>query len=192
MGEISNGPTGWSDDRFTDLVEENFDDIWRYARYRCGSDADADDFVANVLAVAWRRRADMPEPPATRLWLFGVAKRVLSDQRRTSRRKNNLQTKLRLVRSEDRYEITERSDDLWVALSKLNSDDREILLLKAWDGLAVSEMAAIFECTPNAMSLRLSKTRTKLADEIQKLSKKDLGTPGHVTVDPKFRKENHG
>lgn len=78
---------------FSDMFEEHFDDLWRFARRRCNSSSDADDIVAETFAVAWRRRADVPVD-ATRLWLFGVARHVLNNQRRSSVRRDRLRLRL--------------------------------------------------------------------------------------------------
>lgn len=39
---------------------------------------DAEDLVAQVSVVSWRRVEDLPAPPADRLWLFGIAHRVVA------------------------------------------------------------------------------------------------------------------
>ena len=40
------------------------------------------DALARTFEIAWRRIADVPDEP--KAWLFGVARRVLSDQRRSA------------------------------------------------------------------------------------------------------------
>jgi RNA polymerase sigma-70 factor (ECF subfamily) len=57
---------------------------------------------------------------------------------------------------------------LWSALSALSADDRELLNMRAWDELAVGEIATILGCTANAASGRLHKARIRLAEELRR------------------------
>jgi RNA polymerase sigma-70 factor, ECF subfamily len=49
----------------------------------------AHDAVAETFLVAWRRFDEVPRDPLP--WLYGVARRVLADQRRAGRRRASLQ-----------------------------------------------------------------------------------------------------
>lgn len=51
---------------------------------------DAADVVAQVFSVAWRRFEVVPNPPAGRLWPYGVARRMVADHRRSSLRRQRL------------------------------------------------------------------------------------------------------
>ncbi|MCO8271077.1 hypothetical protein M1L60_10780 [Actinoplanes sp. TRM 88003] len=68
--------------------EEHFNRLWlehapavlRYARRRV-DDEQADEVVAETFVVAWRRLAEIPA--AELPWLFGVARRVSANVRRS-------------------------------------------------------------------------------------------------------------
>src|ERR1700685_1271795 len=64
-----------------------------YARRRVGNN-DAGDVIAQVFSVAWRRFDIVPAPPQDRLWLFGVARRLVADHRRSSLRRLRLHQRL--------------------------------------------------------------------------------------------------
>jgi RNA polymerase sigma-70 factor (ECF subfamily) len=160
----------------TDLFKAMFDQhlpaVWRFARRRCESSADADDVAAETFAVAWRRRADAPPPDEMALWLFGVARRVLANQRRANDRRGQLQ--LRLVGAAARTPAAPPADHrlnhrtgLAEALASLHPDDRELLLLRAWDGLGIQEIAGLLGCSQNAASIRLHRARGRLARALE-------------------------
>jgi RNA polymerase sigma-70 factor (ECF subfamily) len=71
------------DDRvaFERLYRQHFEAIYAYVVRRAAR-ADSADLVADVFATAWRRIADVPGPPEEKLWLFGVARRVVSQHNR--------------------------------------------------------------------------------------------------------------
>ncbi len=72
-------------DRFTRVYEEHHKAILAYCLRRTSAH-DAHDAAAEVFSVAWRRLDDMPTGDGQLLWLYGVAKNVLSHQRRSAGR----------------------------------------------------------------------------------------------------------
>jgi len=127
------------DEQFRALFAENFDDVWRFARRRVNGAAEAEDVAAEVFAVAWRRREEIPAD-AVRLWLFGVARFVLSNQQRESGRRSRLM--LRLAGARQEHQPPPEVDGVvWQSLAALSAGDRDLLLLRAWDGLRVPEIA---------------------------------------------------
>jgi hypothetical protein len=72
--------------RFAALYQAYYRPILAYAVRRAAPGEDAADIVADVFTTAWRRIGELPEPPADRLWLYGVAQRVLAGRRRPARR----------------------------------------------------------------------------------------------------------
>ena len=162
-------------------MRDNFDDVWKFIRRRTSNSSDADDVTSQVFATAWRRRSDMAAGDEQRLWLFGVARLSLSNHWRTTRRQSNLH--LRLVETATDAPPAMEVDDgrLATAFAALSADDRDVLQLRAWDGLAVTEIASLLGCTPNAVSLRLHKARRRL--ELL-LDEKDRPRAGHVAAEP--------
>ncbi len=183
-------PDPSDDELFRRLFDAHFDDLWRFARRRSHSSAEADDITAEVFAVAWRRRNELPDP-GVRLWLFGVARHVLANHRRSNERQRRLQLRLIDSHRDDRPEIMDSpAERLRAALASLSDDDRDVVLMRCWDGLAVTDIAAVLGCTPNAVSVRLHKARRRLIDQ---LLQTDSVTSGHVSVDPQPRTEDrHG
>src|ERR1044072_5878697 len=69
------------------MYRQTHEQILGYAMRRCSSPEDAADVVAETYVVAWRRIAELPRGEAGRLWLYGVARRVLANHRRGERRR---------------------------------------------------------------------------------------------------------
>jgi RNA polymerase sigma-70 factor (ECF subfamily) len=74
------------EDEFATIYSENYQPLLGYALRRCRSPDDAADVVAETFTVAWRRSDDVPAGEETRLWLYGVARRVLANHHRGERR----------------------------------------------------------------------------------------------------------
>jgi len=173
---------------FRVLFDQHFADLWRFARRRVGTAADADDIAAATFAVAWRRRADLPAGPDRRLWLFGVARNLVANHHRSEVRRRRLHLRLadQVERDVDSPEPGGVDPALAAALAALNAGEREVLVMRCWDGLAVHEIATLLACTPNAVSLRLHKARRRLAEH---LARKDPAAAGQVVDDPNAAKD---
>jgi RNA polymerase sigma-70 factor (ECF subfamily) len=77
--------------RFELLYAKHGQAVKAYVLRRAGASS-ADDVVAEVFVVCWRRFDDVPVDPLP--WLLGVARRVLSTQRRGERRRGALHERL--------------------------------------------------------------------------------------------------
>jgi RNA polymerase sigma factor (sigma-70 family) len=87
--------------RFRSLYEEHYRSIQAYALRRVEPADDVADVVAEVFTIAWRRLARVPEPPADRLWLYGVARRVVAGKLRSARRRRQLTARLQASHAAD-------------------------------------------------------------------------------------------
>lgn len=169
------------EDGFRALFDEHLTGLWRFARRRCGTTTEADDVVAETFLVAWRRREDVPDGDAARLWLFGCARRILANQRRSASRQQRLQGRLRALSpgmtSPDGAEafIDGLDHPVLAALGALSPEDRDLLIMRAWDGLTVTDMAAVLGITANAVSVRLTKARARLATRLGRTDPADAG-----------------
>lgn len=148
-------------ERFTDLFERTHAALLGYAVRRVAEPRDAADVVAETYLVAWRRLDQIPGGDSERPWLFGVARKVLSNHNRGARRRDDLVGRLRADLSHVTPPPAEPSE-LGRALSQLNADDRELLLLLAWDGLSQEQAAVALGIRRNALRVRLHRARNRL------------------------------
>ncbi|MDQ1436694.1 MAG: hypothetical protein QOK43_323 [Acidimicrobiaceae bacterium] len=146
---------------FEALYARFADHVFRYAVRRSANEADAEDVLAETFAVCWRRLGDVPagkELP----WLYGVARRVLANQRRSSGRLDRLRARLQSEQIVGRSGTAEDGMALDV-LDRLPEGDQEVLRLALWEGLAPSEIAVVLGVTENAVYIRLHRARQRFA-----------------------------
>ncbi|MEU8124402.1 sigma-70 family RNA polymerase sigma factor [Spirillospora sp. NPDC049024] len=148
--------------RFTAIYDECRQRVWAYAAARAGGQV-ADEVVSETFAVAWRRLADVPDPPLP--WLLGVARNVLRDGHRAQVRRESFAAELRRWAPRQKGDVAEDvAERLAVlrAMAALPEGDREILILIAWQGLTPREAAAVVGCSPAALRVRLHRARRRL------------------------------
>jgi DNA-directed RNA polymerase specialized sigma24 family protein len=80
--------------RFDALFQQHVAGIASYCRWRSCSFADAEDAVAEVFLIAWRRFEDVPIGDDARPWLYATAWRVLANQARANARRRRLNERL--------------------------------------------------------------------------------------------------
>ncbi|GAA2569175.1 sigma-70 family RNA polymerase sigma factor [Winogradskya consettensis] len=168
------------EDRFRRVYAANFESLLAYALRRVEQSEDAADVVAETFLVAWRRAREMPPDDEARLWLYGVARRVLANHHRAGQRRGRLGERLRLrlrvaTGGDPGSEVPERLA-VRAALARLGDLDREVLMLTFWEGLEPREAAAVLGVSAAAVRTRLSRARSRMRD----LVGDDLGPPGHV------------
>jgi RNA polymerase sigma-70 factor, ECF subfamily len=149
------------EDEFAAVYAATYKAMLAYALRRSDTPEDAADVVAETFATAWRRAADMPAGDEARLWLYGVARRVLANHRRGVLSHSR---KTALLRAELPEAAPARDDSPVIDVFRALPDrDRELLSLVAWEGLAVSEIATVLGCSRNAVSIRLHRARRRFA-----------------------------
>jgi RNA polymerase sigma-70 factor (ECF subfamily) len=155
-------------DRFEALYAANYTPILGYALRRTASPDDAADILAETFLTAWRRLDELPQGDEARLWLYGVARRVLANYYRGERRRSALADRLRaeLASSYVPAEFDGESAKIAEALRRLPRQQREVLALNAWEGLDYGEIATVLRCSRNAVRIRLHRARTRLAAEL--------------------------
>ncbi len=164
----------------TDAREARFNEI--YARHeravlayflRRTDPTSARDAAAETFLVAWRRLDDVPPAERTLPWLYGVARKVLANQRRTRDRLSALREKLRRLgngqgRSPEAEVIhCEETQEMLNAIAGLRSTDRELLRLVTWEELSRAEVAAVLGISTHAVAQRLYRVTRRLRRELR-------------------------
>jgi len=155
-------------ERFEQLFDDHFQLVTAYALRRANQ-AEAEDAVAETFTVAWRRLDELSGDPKP--WLLGVARRVLANQRRAAGRNSALTELLARERTADEDPV--EPPTILQALVCLSEKNREALLLQAWEGLSIAEIAAALGCSPSAAKLRLHRGRRQLRAELERLERAD-------------------
>ncbi|MFC7328429.1 RNA polymerase sigma factor [Marinactinospora rubrisoli] len=150
---------------FTRFFERHYDDVRRYAWRRVGPDR-ADDVAAETFAVAWRRRAKVPEDDPLP-WLYAAARNIVLASYREERRRGEVLSSFggawegAVPVHDASGPVAERAAALAV-LSRLKPNERELVLLVAWEGLDVRAAARVLGCTAATARVRLHRARRRI------------------------------
>lgn len=170
------GSRASDDSRFRALFDTVYEPLQRYVRRRAAAEY-ADDVVADTLLVAWRRLDTIP-PGAELPWCYATARRCLANQRRSEARRLGLVERLHAEAANPPVSGPDAAmDSTRAALAGLREEDREVLELWAWEGLAAREIATVLGISANAASIRLHRAKRRLGNALA--GGKDLTVAGH-------------
>ncbi|GEL99805.1 RNA polymerase sigma factor [Cellulomonas terrae] len=146
---------------FEALVRAHAPAVHRFVVRRAGRD-EAEDLAADVLTVAWRRRAEVPDG-AELPWLYRTAGFVVANHRRKGRPipvgdvPDEVDADDPAVRAIQEERVRE-------VLGALSPRDREILLLNAWEGLSGEGLAHVLGIGRGGADAALSRARARLRE----------------------------
>ena len=172
---------------FDELYRQHQLQVRAYFARRIGL-TDADDATADVFAVAWRRRSAIPRGDQALPWLYGVARNVLSHQRRSTfrfRRLTNRVVGLRIAAPPGPEQIVVEAEEyvrVRQAVGRLRPGDQEVLLLAAWEGLSHAEIADVLDCSTAAVDKRLQRAKQRLKKQFDSVPTASMNRPPASTA----------
>lgn len=154
------------------MEREQFETCWHdtmprvlaYARRHVSGD-EAYDVVSATYLTAWRTWDAVPDHALA--WLLSTAHGQIRNHLRSCRRQLQLADRIELLGStaatpEDAAVTAHLRNEALRTLAALPEQDREALLLVAWDGLTTEQAAAFLGCRPSALRTRLHRVRKRL------------------------------
>ncbi len=154
-----------------------------YFERRTNPPEDAALLLNDLMVVLWRRSASAPtEPEQVRMWMFGIARKLVMNQARSGRRRAALAQRLREELALMQPSLpTEEALAVRQAVQGLPKLQRELVRLVHWDGFSLAEAARITGIGASTARSRYALARTKLARELGTMD--DVGDAALVTAE---------
>ena len=158
------------DRRYSELYVRYFEDVWRWVRCLGEPPSSLDDAVQDVFLVAYRRFRDFEGRSSPRTWLFAITTRVVSDHRRSRRRRSRLLGRMKgmfdgpMRTSVEPIATVERSRALVTALSGLSEERRAVFMMADLEEMSAPEIASALNVNLNTVYSRLRRARDEIAE----------------------------
>ena len=148
---------------FVALYSQYKDRLYRYAYYRLGNAADAEDAVSDCVLSAFRQIGKLRRPEAFTAWLFRIlhCSCITLIEAQAAQRRMVALNSLPQEPSTDMQAAIEKTE-LQEALAILTDDERDIVLLSVVSGLTSKEIAAVTDYTAGAVRSKLSRSLAKM------------------------------
>jgi RNA polymerase sigma-70 factor (ECF subfamily) len=158
---------------FHALVERFRDRVWRVCWRLMGNRHDAEDAAQEVFVRLFFERAAFAGRSRYSTWLHGVAIRTCLTLRRSRSRRRQRETtevpdgqpraEAHAGAEPDPATAVASAQDLERLLTSLDEDDRALILMKFAEGHDYDALAEMFDSTPGALRMRVSRIRERLA-----------------------------
>jgi RNA polymerase sigma-70 factor (ECF subfamily) len=161
--------TGAAEDGLRDfraVYRMHYGFVW-HALHRFGvAPPVVDDAAQDVFVVAYRRRATY-RGPSPKPWLYGIARRVASNYRRSTRRRVQRDQALPKATRPPAHDGTrEAIEGLERYLAGLRSEDRELFVLSELEGMTGPELATVTGRNVQTIYTRVRKLKVELGEHV--------------------------
>ena len=161
------------------VFDRHFATIHRYLERRIGRDG-ADELAAEVFRIAFEQRMRFrPVHESALPWLYGLATNLMLKRWRGETRHARAVARLEVVSqnghgdelegSDDRLTATAARAQVLDALAQLPADDRDVVVLVAWEELTYEEVAAALDIPLGTVRSRLNRARRTLRELLRRL-----------------------
>lgn len=152
---------------FDDVYREHVAFVWRSLRRLGLADADTEDAAHEVFMIVHRRLSEFEPQRSLQGWLFGIARGVARNRRRSLRRRQDHLQRLPphddAALPDDVLEGQRAAACVRAFLGTLDPASRLVFELSEIEGLRGPEIAEVLEMNVNTVSTRLRRARIAFA-----------------------------
>ena len=157
-------------DEFTELYEQYFDKIYRFIYYKTHHQQTAEDLTSQVFIKTLENIGRFnPRKGLFSSWLYRIARNKVIDYYRTNKKEFDITGFWDLNTGEKidyDLENKEKLEQVRRYLDKLKPEQREVIVMRIWDGLSYREIAEIIDKKEANCKMIFSRTMKKLREEI--------------------------
>lgn len=166
----SEPPAGTAGFDFDAVYREHIGYVWKSLQRLGTRSADLEDLAHDVFTIAYRKRESFDSERPVRPWLFGIAFRVASDNRRRARHSVEVSTETDYADPGQRHdELAGKRRLCQSALAELNIEQRAVLVMHDLDGHTAPEIADAMQIPLNTVYSRLRLARAKFTMVVRRL-----------------------
>lgn len=161
------------------LYEEAFDEVFRHVCFLTGSTDVAEDLAQDAFARAFVSIETFDQRSSFARWVRGIALNLVRMHWRHSAVEHRAHQALTLARSDTdqnresdpslRHETAACIHTLYALVQQLPEILRDVFILRDLDGLPTAEVAAVLGITPKNATVRATRARARLRDELLRL-----------------------
>jgi len=155
---------------FEKLYKKYIEKIYRFVFYKTMHKETAEDLTSTIFFKALNKLASFDDTKSKfQTWLFNIARNTVIDHYRTKKPNQNIEDFWGIADNHKLDSIVENNlkiEDVKKVLQTLNTEQREIVILRVWEGLSYKEIAKIIGKSENACKVSFSRTASKLKDNI--------------------------
>lgn len=151
-------------DGFGTLYERYHNPIVALAYAQLGDQHAAEDAAQEVFAVACRDLRSLRDRDKFGPWLGGICRNVCRQMRRARARTAPLPQEPADHAADGRSQRQEQSDAVRRAVWRLPDGERELIVMRYFDGFSQARISQVLDLTPAAVNGRLTRAKRRIAE----------------------------
>ena len=175
-------------EQLEDFVRENYGRAVRYCARLTGSPEDGEEIAQTGLLKLLRLKGGLSQFDSPMAWFYRVLRNVCIDTMRKNRRLKPLNPELEPAAAPSAshgVEHEEVRELLEGAVDGLDALQREAVILRFFEGLPLSDVAAAMERSVGAVAMLLSRAKLNLRAALSRMPEfADLAADGGINNDP--------
>ena len=169
---------------FEAIFQQYFEFVWSSAKRLGVSSASTDDVVQEIFMVIHAKLHTLRQPQSLRSWIYGIARRTVSDHHRSQRTRSAagaaLAEEAELLRpaSPSPEALSGQNDQvklLWSLLENLEAPKREVFVLAELEEMTAPEIAEALDIPLNTAYSRLRAARQAFEESLARRAARDKG-----------------
>lgn len=160
-------------DAFRNLADQHLDESYGLAYLILGHHAEAEDATHDAFVTAWRKWSTLRDPDLFAHWFDRILVNTCRNRLRHLARwqTHDLSAELPSLAPDD-YARTHDRAQLWPALTRLNPDQRIVVVLRFYRDLSIDQIAATVGAPPGTVKSRLHRGLRELRAGLDQLDPK--------------------
>jgi len=160
--------------KFTKIYDEYVDSIYRFVFIKVNSNEIAEDLTSEVFLKSWekfkQKQGDSIKNP--RAYLYKIARNRIIDFYRERGKTTiiSIEQEKIVLKSDENLEENQEKDmnleKIQKALTNLNSDYQDVIILRHIDGLSIKDIAKIFDKSNGATRVMLHRAMQQLKERV--------------------------
>ena len=134
-----------------------YEPVQRYVHFKVSDPQAGEDLTSEVfLRVLEALKQGKMWKTTPDAWIFGIARNVVADHYRKTRRRSEVALDERLATPDEqdatqRIIVAEQHEELAQAITRLTDEQRDVVLLRFMEGLSINDVAEVLNKTPGAV-----------------------------------------
>lgn len=156
--------------KFSYLYDTYIDKVYQFVYYRVQHKETAEDITSRVFMKSLDKIKSFKIDKGTfQAWIYQIARNSVIDHYRTAKNDIDITNIWDLASDEDvsrDIDVKDKLSQVDQYLSELKSEQREILIMRVWQGMSHKEIAQVLDKSEASCKMIFSRTINKLREEM--------------------------
>lgn len=154
---------------FVYIYDSYINKIYKFIYYKTNHTETAEDLTSKVFFKALKNISKFDPETNFNSWIYRIARNIVIDYYRLKKEESNIDDFYDLDDGEDieiDFDNKRKIEEVKKYLSNLKTEQREIIILRVWEGLSYKEIAEITGKSEESLKMMFSRVIKKLRKEL--------------------------